>query len=263
MKHLLKAAQSRADDVANVLLEFRRLNEIDTGIKDEYGWKFVNFSDLALRAVPIHSEANQQHRIGLLYQEIGDVCNLQANLIHGGVLIRGCITMGNIVVEQGLVFGDGLARAYQQESTKAKMPRIIIDPHLWRIFQGSRMMRRHDKFTEEWSYIKPYVYRDEDGCLFLNYLNDMRLNEEPAKYRTFLERHKEVISEHRQGLIGDKRTQEHKSRKNKIDWLIRYHDWWIDKFTEDPQYPEDPTLDRNKLMFDPAGGWYHGWWQWE
>jgi hypothetical protein len=258
MKQLLRIAGKNADEVANVLLEFRRLNEIEDGIKDEFGWKFVNFSDLAIRAVPIYSEANKQHRIGLLYQEIGDICNLQANLIYRGIIVRGCITMGNIAIEQGLVFGEGLVRAFIQESTKARFPRIIIDPHLFRIFQGARVMRSHDKFGEEWSYIKPYIFTDDDGAMFLNYLNYMRLNETPEKYRKFLERHKEVIDERRKGLKGDKRTKEYKSRRDKIRWLITYHDWWIDRFTE-PEHPDDGIHDRNKLMFQPKNEWYPTW----
>jgi len=62
----------------------------------------------------------------------------------------------------------------------------------------------------------------------------------------------EVISEKRREIRGDKRTKEYKSRRDKIEWLMNYHDYHIDMFTEEERsYMYDRTLDRQQLMFRP------------
>jgi hypothetical protein len=47
-----------------------------------------------------------------------------------GFLLRGGITIGDIVHDDEVVFGPGLNRAYELESQVARMPRIILDPDL-------------------------------------------------------------------------------------------------------------------------------------
>jgi hypothetical protein len=45
-----------------------------------------------------------------------------------GLLIRGAITIGDIVHDDSIVFGPALNRAYELESQQAIYPRIILDP---------------------------------------------------------------------------------------------------------------------------------------
>lgn len=45
-------------------------------------------------------------------------------------LIRGAVTRGLLHHSGGIVFGDGLVRAYEMESRQAKYPRIIVDENV-------------------------------------------------------------------------------------------------------------------------------------
>ena len=234
MSDLLLRAGKDASKVQETLLLFKTLSDPDQGSKDEWGWRFVNFSDLIIRAVPIMSEANKKHRIGLMFHEVTDICNIQANLVARGVLVRGCMTIGNIVAEQGLVYGEGLVRAYLQESTRARFPRVIIDQRLMHMFRSLYLLRSHPQFAEEWSYIRPYLQRASDGTYFLDYLGYMRADEKASKYAKFLARHRDVIIEKRRQLGGDKRKKEYKSRAQKVRWLINYHNDHIERVREIP-----------------------------
>jgi hypothetical protein len=57
-----------------------------------------------------------------------DLANVQLGAAINGFLIRGGITVGNIVHDSEVVFGPGLNRAYFLESEIAKYPRIVLDP---------------------------------------------------------------------------------------------------------------------------------------
>jgi hypothetical protein len=55
---------------------------------------------------------------------------LQLATTMQGFLMRGGITMGNIVHDKRAVFGPALNRAYELESKIAKYPRVIFDPDI-------------------------------------------------------------------------------------------------------------------------------------
>jgi hypothetical protein len=47
----------------------------------------------------------------------------------GGILIRGGITIGDVIHDDEVVFGPGLNRAYELESKLADVPRVVLDPN--------------------------------------------------------------------------------------------------------------------------------------
>lgn len=216
MRQLLAESGKVEGKITEILSLCKLLSDPDQGSKDAWGWKFVNFSDLTVRAVPIMSDANKQYRIGLMFHELTDICHIQANLINRGVMLRGCMTVGNIVIENEFVFGEGLARAYIQESTKARFPRIIIDRRLMDMFRSFYLLRSHSHFAEEWSYVRPYLARDSEGTYFVDYLGYIHVNEKPDKYAKFLATHRDVIIQKRRELRGDKRRKEFKSREGTL-----------------------------------------------
>jgi hypothetical protein len=246
MRQLLTDSGNDPSKIEKLLSLCKVLSDPDQGSKDAWGWQFVNFSDLIVRAVPIMSDANKQHRIGLMFHELSDICHIQANLIARGVMVRGSMTVGNIAIEHELVFGEGLARAYLQESTKARFPRIIVDRRLMEMFRSLYLLRSHAEFAEEWSYVRPYLGRDSEGTYFVDYLNYVQINEKPDKYAKFLAKHRDVILEKRRQLRGDRRKKEFKSRAEKVGWLMSYHNSHIERVA-DPEWG-DATLNREDLI---------------
>jgi hypothetical protein len=59
------------------------------------------------------------------------IAETQNNLLREGILLRGGLTVGKLYYKQGkYIYGSGLMRAYELESTVANYPRIIIDPEI-------------------------------------------------------------------------------------------------------------------------------------
>jgi len=78
---------------------------------------------------------------------------LQADLLYDGVLLRGGISVGDTHHSNGILYGDGMLRAYRIESSAAVYPRIVIDPCLL-----GQVMDRESRFFA----------RDFDGLHRLN-----------------------------------------------------------------------------------------------
>ena len=59
---------------------------------------------------------------------------LHAQLLYTGILTRGGIAMGKTIHEDGVLYGEGMLRAYGLESRAAVYPRVVLDsallPHL-------------------------------------------------------------------------------------------------------------------------------------
>jgi hypothetical protein len=55
---------------------------------------------------------------------------LQLAALFNGFLLRGGITIGDIIHDNEVVYGPGLNRAYEIESTIARYPRVVLDPKL-------------------------------------------------------------------------------------------------------------------------------------
>jgi hypothetical protein len=64
---------------------------------------------------------------GRVWELIAQVAMFQIASAINGFLLRGGITIGDVVHDDEVVFGPGLNRAYELESTLAKYPRILLD----------------------------------------------------------------------------------------------------------------------------------------
>src|SRR5260221_3725923 len=112
MKDLLSTAAADASQVADVLELFRSFTSHDDYQKELWKTQFVNFSDLAVRILPIMTDANIKYRLGGLFHEIHDLGLIQINLINRRILVRGAATIGHICHKRGLSFRRRLAAAY-------------------------------------------------------------------------------------------------------------------------------------------------------
>lgn len=115
----------------------------------------TSFSDSIVVSVKTDNNINEMTStliINLAY--IGSV------LMEKGILIRGGITIGNIVHnEKGTVFGQGLIEAYLLETKSAIYPRIILSDKLINELNYPLEQKRN-----RYPYHQ-YIYRFEDGCV--------------------------------------------------------------------------------------------------
>ncbi|MEH6309063.1 hypothetical protein RYH73_25655 [Olivibacter sp. CPCC 100613] len=81
-------------------------------------------------------------------------------LLEKGVLIRGDITLGNIIQkENGIVFGQGLIHAYILETKNAKYPRLVLSNKLIKSLNYP-IETKKDRYPYH-----PYIERFDDGCV--------------------------------------------------------------------------------------------------
>lgn len=247
MRDLLTEADNDANKVASVLNLFREFSKPDEPSRKIWKWKFVNFSDLVVRVLPINTDANRQVRLGLVFHEIFDLCHLQVNLVNRGVLVRGALTLGFITFRDGLIFGPALARAYDIESRIAKYPRLVVDEVVVEGLKQIPALRAHS-FKEEMEYLKGTLRRDSDGALFLDYLNWTQENvEDIAEHIDVIRTHKSLIEKQNSKLQDlDLRTIEARKRLEKNVWMKKLHNSHVRNFNA--QYLYDATGIRKKAL---------------
>jgi len=130
----------------------------EKGIKIYENIKFRIFSDNIIIAKELSSDKQERERdiLSLFFC----VSSFAHSAIGDGVgwLLRGGITIGDFFINDVIVWGSALLRAYELESTIANYPRIVIDTSV---------------ISEFDSYKKPpyFIMTDVDGVSYLNYMN--------------------------------------------------------------------------------------------
>jgi hypothetical protein len=108
--------------------------------------KVSTFSDNVVVSLPVN-EVNVVH----LLTTLG---SFQFASVGGGFLVRGGVTVGNILHDEQSVFGPALNRAYELESRIAIFPRIVVDEN---VFDDGRHV--------------PFFMQKEAGVRFINPYN--------------------------------------------------------------------------------------------
>lgn len=108
------------------------------------------------------------------YQEenaISEISNMidllsayQIDLLRHGILCRGCLTLGDVYIDNTFVIGNGLIDAYLMEKTKAIYPRIIVSDNIITIIKQHYKNENTEKL----------IIEDFDGNYFINFASLMR-----------------------------------------------------------------------------------------
>lgn len=120
----------------------------------------TSFSDSIVVSVKVDQNINEMAStliVNLAY--IGTV------LLEKGIIIRGGLTLGNIIHnDNGTVFGQGLIDAYTLETKSAKYPRIILSDKLLKELNYPLEAKKN-----RYPYHQ-YLDRFDDGCVGLDQL---------------------------------------------------------------------------------------------
>ncbi len=135
--------------------------------------EYVNFSDLSLIATPLE-KAPHNRPSSQLFSQVLHLVHAQSNLIlDEAILIRGAVTIGEVVKSWGQLFGPAVVRAYELERDYARYPRIIIDARIFEVLDGLPGAwlngKREDKRT-----LRRLLRKDRDGRLFVDYLRALQ-----------------------------------------------------------------------------------------
>lgn len=194
-------------------------DEIEAGLAHA-----IAFSDNVVRVCPIDSEWPH----GALFHELMSLVHVQAKLTERGVFLRGGITVDNIHIARGEVFGPGLVRAYELESKQAIYPRIVLDPKVLESYLQNPAMRGDHSLEDDLRAIDELLREGEDGLYFVDYLKACRseLNDPGIGFSAKLKEHAGYIAAAAAAMSA------FSAEKQKYAWLARYHNQVVDE-TED------------------------------
>ena len=141
--------------IYNLYTSIMELSNPDTGIKKYDGIRFKIFSDNILIAKEIDPDNSVDSVLMLLNCVSNFLCSAVGDSV--GWLVRGGIAVGDLYIDETVVWGSALVRTYELESKIAVYPRVLIDRTVLEILQQSNMGQE-------------YILKDEDGLHFLNYM---------------------------------------------------------------------------------------------
>lgn len=115
----------------------------------------TTFSDSIVVSVKVDSNVNE-----MASTLIVNLAYIGAVLLEKGILIRGGLTIGNIIhIDNGTVFGQGLIDAFMLETRSAKFPRIILSDKLLNMLNYPIESKRNSYPYHQ------YLNRYRDGCV--------------------------------------------------------------------------------------------------
>ena len=91
------------------------------------------------------------------------------DLVERGFLVRGALTVGELLHTSKYLVGPAMVEAYELESKVAKFPRVLVDEKILAVARSAR--QEHHGADEEEEYVRAFLRNDEDGFLFLDYVS--------------------------------------------------------------------------------------------
>ncbi len=194
-----KEIDPQEDNLLGVLVE-----------KDLYAMS--SFTDNIVIGYPIRDDGEAE--LGGIFLKLS---YFQMIMTMKGFFIRGAISIGDIYIDDTLVFGPGLIEAYEAEKDKARDPRIVlaqsaqsaVEKHLDYYGRGSHAPQNH------------CLLKDSDGQYFIHYLDPLFDDEDPL-FSERLVKHKDMI---------DNKLSSFKSSPkiwSKYFWAANYHNYFCE-----------------------------------
>lgn len=187
-------------------------------------FRAFNFSDLVVRATYADTATNY---FSLCQWEFLYLCGIQVDIVcRTDFLIRGAISMGLISMEpdrkvdDDILFGPALIRAYELEKERPGPPRIVID---------SAVIEEADRHRGGSLWME-HFHRDGDGKFFIDYLFGAAVDglyvvsNKPMNLMATMQAHKDAVERRIKHLTGEDAGVIEKHR-----WLVSYHNGTVER----------------------------------
>ena len=158
--------ESTVGDNANLdrLLEaIDRLYDIGHEDADLYSTRSITiFSDSVVLSYAVHEQS-------AVFYLLSDIAFAVIDLAIRGFLLRGAVTVGDLLHTKRYLVGPAMVKAHELESKVAKSPRVLLDPKLVAIARKAHA-DQHDA-EHEARYVRAFMTKDDDGHHYLNYIS--------------------------------------------------------------------------------------------
>ena len=199
----------------------RRFGSAEDGKTPKCLSHFRYFSDLVVRITELKDKYVLADYLNF---EFLVLAGTQCHYVCAGDLLRGAMVIGDLFIDDNVMFGPALVEAYEIERAAAVFPRIVIDKEILR-------RARYGQGEPIWNDL---VTRGEDGVYFIDYL-----------FGTFLERwsypeenqltsedtllaHKDFIEELLKKWVKDSDYR----KRQKALWMAHYHNTTVKRLQE-------------------------------
>lgn len=188
------------------------------------GRRTTYFSDTIITTIPVMNPNGGAQLHGSFYHELKALCIAQTDMFDRlGILVRGGVTVGDLVHDESRIFGPAVIRAHQLE-VAASFPRILVGREVFTRYFANRdlVANHHLRRSLDYSYIHPLLHREPNGERCVDYLGQAPYNlDNPNYFQTLLTKHKKAISKGlKHSLL---------SVRSKHLWLQRYHNETVRK----------------------------------
>jgi hypothetical protein len=196
---------------------------------------FRNFSDLCIVRKAI-APKGKFPAMGEAHSQILRIVHVQSNLLlDEGILLRGGITVGDVALSYGQLFGPAVIRGYELESQVARFPRIVVGEEVLKEVKANPALWTHNDGETELRAVRSLLRRDFDGEYFVDYLRILEGElDEPGDYPRLLELHNEFIKQ------GMQRYKGKASVLPKYKWLREYHRYTVNEWRKRRHITEFP-----------------------
>jgi len=196
---------------------------------DPRRWAIKTFSDNILVGFPISEDGGNEMIEAFFHFGI-----LQWEMVRSGFFIRGGIAIGELFIDDDIVYGKGLIEAYEAEKM-AHYPCIMLH----------RSAIDYLEFAlPDWNkMLSDDLLRDMDyGTIFLNYLKVTVLLSEPLGkiYYDILLEHKKIIESKLE------KFEDHPLTWSKYAWVANYHNYFCDQYE---YFDESYKINLKKLNY--------------
>lgn len=179
----------------------------------------ISFSDSVIRARPGGTDA-----VGALMHEVNELATAQWELMEFGILVRGGMTYGDVLMAPARAFGPAFVRAYELEANWARSPRVVLDPrtveHIRDQAAANQLVSRRKLLQS----VRASIILDQDGLWFIDYIG-------VAHRRLGREQHQAAMARLRETIISEANALKPESAVwAKYLWLIRYFNGARTKF---------------------------------
>jgi hypothetical protein len=173
-------------------------------------WDTRAFSDNVVIGQPIRWGGEPE--LGYM---MADLAYMQLGLVLEGFFLRGGIAVGELYMDEDLVFGVGILDAYDAERA-ASAPRVLL--HETAVAEVRKQVGYYT--SVEGAPHNEAILVDEDGGFFLNYLDAVWPDRtEYADYSALQKHHEMVVSRLRE-------FEDSPTVLSKYEWAARYHNYF-------------------------------------
>jgi hypothetical protein len=164
-----------------------------------------SFTDNLIIGYPIPERVGALH---ILLAVVGYIGYLQAELARQGYFARGAISVGELYVDDDIVFGPAMMEAYRAEQTVAVYPRVIL-------CDSAEVPYRENGPDQA----APELLVDSDRRVFIDYLDSTVMIAYPddRPFTEFLEGHKTAV------IAKLEEFRRNPYIRAKYEWAAIYH----------------------------------------